>query len=358
MNNTDLVNNMLFQLIEGLGKWKRDLTIIPAELKKGHLMLVKLCLEHQSPVPSDIPSLVRLLQRPLIEWAVPMPAAIPFPSDAPLYIRNIGITSEAMDFLNDYHSPYESHQREVYQILQYCRNAEPQLEDIYRKIRTFLSNSNFSIITGARLHQFARSFHHPILAEHIFACFEDISNRISHFRRCSRCGWTLVWNGSKWQCGQEGLCGKITAQEDPQPLEYGGESVFRLKEGVHRYTLTPGLAETGLERRLTNKGYEVEMYPDVDRYDLAIRVKDRTYHIDVKDYKNPYSLAMYFNQLDSSSLDKYREGHVYIVIPAYRNKLTRQYIKQMRIWLEPEWRKVLRIVNESDMIRILGGAAK
>jgi ribosomal protein S27AE len=345
---------MLYQLIVGLQQWRMAPTIIPYELRKGHLMLAKMRLFANEEVPSDISSLIRFLQQPVLDWKIDL-TNVAFPEDAPLLIQHIGLSPEAMDFLQDYQSPYEAHQREVYEILQYCRHAEPPLVAIYSQIRLFLASPAHAVITGVHLHSFARSVHDPELSKRILECYEPIPDRISDFRKCNRCGWTLHFHNHQWRCGVEDICGQIEARGEPLELEHTREMFYRLKEGVHRYTLLPGLSELQLANRLTKKGYQVEMYPDVDRFDLAVHESDQVKYFDVKDYRNPSSLAAYFNQLDPAALEKYKKEHVYIVVPSYRKRNYRQYIRQVLNSLEPGIRKGIQIIDERAVLRIVGG---
>lgn len=354
MGTAEAVNNMLYQLIIGLQHLSGSPTQIPKELRKGHLMLTKMRLFSNQEVPSDIPSLIRFLQQPVSDWKIDL-TDVAFPHDAPLLIRNIGLSPEAMDFLQDYQSPYEAHQKEVYEILKYCRDAEPPLADIYSQIRMFLVSSANAIITGIHLNSFARSVHNPELSKKILECYEPISNQITDFRKCNRCGWTLKYHNHQWRCGVEDICGEIEARGEPLELEVSRDMLYRLKEGIHRYTLLPGLAEIQMANRLTKKGYQVEMYPDVDCFDLAVYVSQQIIYFDYKDYKNPASLAAYFNKLDPAALEKYKEEHVYIVVPSYRKRRFSQYIRQVMNSLEPGIRKGIQIIDESALLRIVGG---
>lgn len=354
MSTAETVNNMLYQLIIGLQQWRVSPTTIPNELRKGHLMLVKMRLFSNAQAPSDISSLIRFMQEPVSDWKIDL-TNVAFPQDAPLLIRHMGLSPEAMDFLQDYQSPYEAHQKEVYEILMYCRQAEPSLTVTYGQIRMFLSTPINAIITGIQLHSFARSVRDPELSKRIQACYEPISDDVTDFRKCNRCGWTLHFHNHQWRCGVEDICGQLESRGEPLELENSREMLYRLKEGVHRYTLLPGLAELQLANRLIKKEYKVEMYPDVDRYDLAVHESDQVIYFDVKDYRNPYSLAAYFNQLDSVTLEMYKEEHVYIVIPTYRKRSYRQYIRQVLNSLEPAIRKDIKIIDERAVLRIVGG---
>ncbi|MCU6796827.1 hypothetical protein OB236_32350 [Paenibacillus sp. WQ 127069] len=354
MSTAEVVNHMLYQLIIGLQQWRKVPATIPNDLRKAHLMLAKMRLSVSEEVPSDIPALIRFLLLPISDWKLDL-TNVAFPQDAPLLIQHIGLSPEAMDFLQDYQSPFEAHQQEVYEIVKYCRDSDPPLADAYSRIRLFLVSPANAVITGVRLLYFARSVSDPELSKRILECYEPISDPLSDFRTCNRCGWTLSFHNHQWRCGVEDICGHIEARGEPKELENSTELVYRLKEGVHRYTLLPGLAEFQLANRFTKQGYQVEMYPDVDRYDLAVHKSNQAVYFDVKDYRNPYSLAAHFNKLDAAALEKYKKEHVYIVVPSYRKRGYRQYIRQVINALEPAIRKSIQIIDERAVLRIVGG---
>jgi hypothetical protein len=53
---------------------------------------------------------------------------------------------------------------------------------------------------------------------------------------------------------------------------------------VWRYIVVPGASELRIAQVLTRAGATVELYPQLDRYDLDIAVEDRHWDVDVKEH--------------------------------------------------------------------------
>jgi hypothetical protein len=76
---------------------------------------------------------------------------------------------------------------------------------------------------------------------------------------------------------------------------------LRLRRGVWRYTLQPGLVELDLHKRLRRiPGVSVELWPELDRYDLRLRAGGSTWLVDVKDWTHASALAEYFRGSDGT----------------------------------------------------------
>jgi hypothetical protein len=86
-----------------------------------------------------------------------------------------------------------------------------------------------------------------------------------------------------------------------------------LKAALWKFTLQPGLLELALAEKLTEKGFEVLLWPDVDRTDLRIQFGDSTQDIDAKVWVSPYALAKHIEQI-SNQVSRW------IVIPDYQKQ--------------------------------------
>jgi len=88
--------------------------------------------------------------------------------------------------------------------------------------------------------------------------------------------------------------------------------LVRLKRGVWRYTVLPGLVELDLAARLRSiPEVTVTMWPQRDRYDLFVASGAHEWHVDVKDWSNQGTLANRLNSLDP-------ETKITIVVPDRR----------------------------------------
>ncbi|QKW28696.1 hypothetical protein HUT11_23265 [Streptomyces seoulensis] len=60
--------------------------------------------------------------------------------------------------------------------------------------------------------------------------------------------------------------------------------------GVWRFVVVPGASELRIERDLKGLGATVELWPDLDRYDLRVQVGEHEFRIDVKEYRSAHRL--------------------------------------------------------------------
>lgn len=86
-----------------------------------------------------------------------------------------------------------------------------------------------------------------------------------------------------------------------------------LNPALWKFTLQPGLLELSLAHALTERGYEVELWPNVDRTDLRIRIGQSTQDIDAKVWVSAHELAKHIEQIPSD-LPRW------IVIPDYQKQ--------------------------------------
>lgn len=70
-----------------------------------------------------------------------------------------------------------------------------------------------------------------------------------------------------------------------------------MRYGIYRYTMLPGLAELAAKDWLTKKGYKVTLFPQVDRFDLAVELDTHTVFLDMKDFKHRERLAWMVHRL-------------------------------------------------------------
>ena len=343
------LRDCLLNLIEGLKRWEENPNEVPAILRKGHKKLVKLLLHEGKKAPVDLPALIALLQLPVSKWGLPFEGV--YPLEAPVLVPNLGVSHHALEFLAIHESAEEAQAKEVWAIVQYCRGAEPPLEEKYRRVRTFLIRN--PVVSAMKLMSFRTELQDVELSKLLGVCYEEITEDLDRYRICPRCGWTLEYRRDGWRCGADDLCGSLVSRKELEKWEPTG-NLLRLKPGVYRYTMLPGLAELEGEEALTTKGYKVTLFPQVDRYDLAIHLGSHTVYLDMKDFSHPLTLANYFNRMQVYELEKYREDHIYVVIPQYRNKVYPGFARLVSNALLPHAR-YLRVINEKEIQAILEG---
>lgn len=140
---------------------------------------------------------------------------------------------------------------------------------------------------------------------------------------CPRCSWPMRVDATNVECASSACradgaryrrqpSGLVPLGSRTAPIPIAIADRVRLRRGVWRYTLLPGLVELDLARRLEAiAGTAVELWPQRDRYDLLVHRGDRTWRVDVKDWSSPVSLA---RSLQRRGV----EDGVWIVIPEHR----------------------------------------
>lgn len=317
------LEKMLFLLAKGVMKWQDTPKLIPKELNAGLLLLMKEASLAKAPFPTDYYALVNYMQKPLVAWQIPKLVEL-FDPDIVLLEQYCGLSPFFQEWLEDVVSVEESEQKEMKKILDYCRAHS--LDQDYRDIRVFIIKNPISSYTD--IINFSYNFDEK-LAAMVLECYEKVSPQSNKIVKCPYCGWTLKLQLGDWQCSTS-LCKQLTdfVQLEEIPLRKE-KQLWRLKKGIQRYTLIPGLPELKLKKSLEEKGYKVDLYPEVDKFDLRVSMLNLSIDIDVKDYTYPLGLAKHLNHV---SVDKYH-SNCYIVIPQYREQIYRNYQERVRSYL-------------------------
>jgi hypothetical protein len=119
---------------------------------------------------------------------------------------------------------------------------------------------------------------------------------------CSVCGPLYQRNGRLGSI-KPGACEKrCPSKLGWQPLDIEDNTLV-LKRGVHLYTCIPGATEIELYRWLADEVrptlsvlQQVDLWPMIDSYDLRLTFRENVWAVDVKDYKDPFTLGKYIKQ--------------------------------------------------------------
>ncbi|MCH6265337.1 hypothetical protein [Neobacillus citreus] len=333
---------LLFLLISGLKKWEENKETVPEKVHQGQRLFIRECAKSGVEPPIDLPNFVRLLERPSGEWGITNLQNL-FPPDASLLDKEIGVTIEAEDFLEDFQSPDEYEQSVMKRILLYCRDLT--LDSKYREIRTFLSNPKHAVIPFHKIYELKSKLNDVELAQLFHACYKEIEN-VDQYRQCPHCGWTLEWKNGHWRCNKESICHSLGDFKDLDYFPKTDQKLFRLIPGIHKYILLPGMSEIRLAEKLRKKGLMVTLYPNVDQYDIQAEANDKRIFMDVKDYRSPFQLAQYINR----NLHKL-EDEIWYVVPDYRVKLFPGYLDTVKSQLQNNETKLFNIVSEKQAIK-------
>ncbi|MEC0136457.1 hypothetical protein P4H94_06100 [Paenibacillus macerans] len=340
-------SDMLFHLITGIQKWQNNFGVIPDELYKGMLMFIQLSSELNTDPPVDLYHLMQILHKPSQEWGI-SDLKNDYPEQAPLLDKFVGLVADTDEFLNRFISPQDAEQQHMYDILKYCRDESRSLQAEYTMIRSFLSDPEHAVIAARELSQFVDAFQDPDLVNLIRSCYQEVTKDLSNYRKCPHCGWTMEYRNDRWRCNKEDVCHLLVDMEVLEPFLFGKQRVFRLTPGIQRFVLLPGMSELRMAERLRKKGYEVDLYPNIDTFDLSVKQNGHEFFLDVKDFKDPQTLANYFNDQSASYLEKYLD-QCFIVVPQYRDLLFRDYKKRSQMHLNDTAKQYIRIIMENEV---------
>lgn len=337
---------MIYEIMKGIDQWSENKSEIPAALYRGHLRFMKFTALNGGSVPADLHYFIGILQKPSREWGIHEIDKV-YDSGAALLDEYIGFTLEAEDFMNSFESPDEDDQNEMKKILNYCRKH--QLDKGYVSIRTFLSNPEHAVIDAfSLLESFPALTDDKQLNDLIFQCYEELPQSLNNYRKCPYCGWTLEWKKGNWQCNKENICHHLKDFEKVRFFEFNEtERIYRMKRGIQRYVLLPGMQEISLANQLRNQGYQVELYPEIDLFDLRIYNEGKAIDVDVKDYRSPALLANTFNQMSQKQLAKYHHDS-YVVIPYYRSAATVSYTTRFYQRLDKPFKDRIKLLTVNE----------
>jgi len=191
--------------------------------------------------------------------------------------------------------------------------------------------------------------------------FEDIPASCSHrlegqevFYPCPHCRWPLPGSADVLECPAP-ICrqagsqfrltpnGLVALSGLPAPRPVLLQDQVRLRRGIWRYTLLPGLVELRLADQLARMGATVELWPERDRYDLNVQVAGSEWRVDVKDWSNGVALTEHLLRHESAD-------RVCIVIPD-----TRSY--QLTILRDRCGRLATEFHTASQFARVIQAAA-
>jgi transcriptional regulator with XRE-family HTH domain len=268
------------------------------KLQRGLDRLVALCLLKGKTPPQGVPDLLNLCERPFSEWPLQdIPEDI-HPQDTLLcnrlptffcedYARNDRDIEAAL-----------SEERFMHQVFLECAGHSPT---IYTSLRQLLVMK--PVLTAS---EFLRSYIRPplnVIADLVKDAYEEAPAFMSHkgvYRCCPECGNLLMFSFDRgWLCRDESCTTEVVREgsavrEIPASSE---DKVYRLKHPLRRYVAAPGRVELKLREKLlglssSDMRYKVELWPNVDAYDLRLTFPDNEiWAVDVKDWASPYSLA-------------------------------------------------------------------
>lgn len=330
--DADEMRDILSKLSAGLWdllKLRRDSIsrdLYPKPLREGLSDLGGLAVRHGVKYfPRDLPEAFEFFHRKVGDWGFHLPPSANDIAEVFL-LEDQELTMDAEEyrdfFIESHHNPSaEREQMALRHVVDLCRLHE--WHNHYINFRESVIKS--PVIERMELIQKCKEF-----PSELADLFEGVYERVplnlivdGELHTCGTCGWTLRQTADDgWICGHY-RCRELSVTQG-QPLQRtidAGPSTYRVKEGIRRYTVSPGRFELALERRLKRVGLSPELWPESDRYDIRIVLPDsEAWAVDCKDMKIPSLWASKLNDLNFPSSPPWNAA--YYVYPDYRLTLT------------------------------------
>ncbi|WP_124726794.1 hypothetical protein [Staphylospora marina] len=297
--------------------------------------------------PSALNQWFEWLARPVGTWVDSSHEDL-FNLAEPVFDRRIkDISFAAFCFSQRFGSTDDYQTRPVLQVRDHCKQHHS--EEGYVRFRSILTQSKFAVLDQEDYVRLISDEKDLIIREQLMKCYERIDDW-REYRKCPRCGWTLHFERGEWRCGTYNACWKVSKHGFIHPKAFRfkkGSRVYRLKPGIHRSVLVPGLPEQRIYEKVRKTYPQAELYPNFDHDgDIRVDLGGCRVLFDVKSYLSPHGLAKHLE------LSKNGENVQVIVIPSeYEVEGGPLYVKRLKSRLSG--RKDLQIISERKIIRYL-----
>jgi hypothetical protein len=267
----------------------------PPEVQRALDRTALACLERGVEPPMSLPDLLSWCrERPVADWPVDLPVGVAGPDDLlldPDSSRPTELCYEWAEHVSD--TALVLYDREIIRAaLRLCR--EYGEEDAYTEFRRLLVTR--PTLTSAE--EWAVSMDHVLdpVKELLSRIYRPVPDSYLHggvYATCGRCRTLLtpLRDGGWWcerdRCRRRGRppVGRRIAKEEAGEL-------LQLVRPLRQFVTGPGQAEVHLEKRLTELGLKVRMWPAYDAYDVHVTFPDGwVWAVDVKDWAHPAFLG-------------------------------------------------------------------
>lgn len=321
---------IVFGIVKSLYKWENDHSIMPADMIYYHNKLTRQLIENGSTrFPGNLHEFIKLLRKPLNEWGVNLTGVVESMSEKRMLTVFGALNPEFVEWMNEIQSIENTEQKYMFEFLVTCRSLYKKTGDAafieyYRKGRSFICPDN-AIIEKLDLEEFLDKFPDELRKSlrNLYQPFDTAHDRVF---LCPICGYPVSFEFKKeGACGSE-ICKELKRDQEPKQLNVKNKKFHILTKGAYLFILLPSISENKIYNSLRQKYKDcmVELYPDIDLYDIRISKGNRIINLDIKDHKSPEKLVESIVQ--NSQIQKYNPEHqTFLVIPNYRKALNPVY---------------------------------
>lgn len=340
------------------GRENGNLAGLPASWRvaSGRLQLISLANHLTVRFPLTLDEQINWWSLPLNKWQFPQCEKwFSYEEDESppiLYDKQLGITDYCVNIAQEGDDPiYEQDTRAFVALRNKLKLAGK--ESVYREVRRFLIehstlDPNVSLSIDNNNEELLnyegelRSFYEAVPS---YYAINGIINL------CPRCGWTLKkTKEGRFECDTE-KCRKLIGEFEAKKKHIQSRKLMRVKRGIRRYIVDPGLTEMSLYRTIVKRylktNLKVELYPEFDKFDLRIQFEDgEVWVFDLKDWSCSASLA----QASPHFLDPHSWKKAFLVFPDYKSDA---YFDRFMYLYKPKAQKGVQVKSVAQTLKAI-----
>lgn len=259
--------------------------------------------------------------------------------------RYLNLTEEFSEKVSE-ENLLEAGQKLMYSLLRYIRKSDLEdKENIYREIRKFIIENYY--ISRIDFDKKIKKKYGNEIYKMLRAMYDYADDVKGEYLLCPVCGRELNLEDAK-----DGMCSRVCNYYINKKGLKPKKAVFkhrilRLNQGVYTYNLMSSIGEFEIYNKCLErfKTRTVELYTNVDEYDIAIKDSERniTINLDIKDARSPERLFKIL--LENTKIKKLENNQKrtfnYIVIPehreaVYNNEHAKGYTKELQKLINEE----------------------
>ena len=361
---------LLTSIIKMMLEWEQDFRQMPDDLKVVVNSLNSYLIHHTKIVPAkNIRGYINLLKSVTMrEFGFELDADL---SNSTLIDESGHINSGLKHWYETNIERDDVDQLLVRDFLLACRDEYKNTGNIeifkmYSEVRAFINPLNYCITHDQLMNLIGRYPDNSDIIAKTLEWYEPVKLKTDKNYVCPVCG-KLLDNDILKENRCTDMCMYYRDKDEllPQIKQTENDLKYKkLKRGLYTYTLLPGVSELRIFDRLCESFGEdkVKLYPEIDKFDIAIAFDNGRVLVDVKDFASPHELVdMLIEKQTLIKMEGVAENdYVYLVIPEHRKHLykggnyknivkkkLRHLTKQVLVVYEDElFKEVEDIVNE------------
>lgn len=321
----------LHNLIEVLYKWEEDLSNINIRrLNNSYYDIASLLINKNDVyVPNNFPDFIRFLNENKISAFARSEEIGEESLINERILLNGRLNPKLKQWYKEIESLKEEEQKAMLEFLFECRKYrgtknEARYCDFYREGRGLVNKDN-NIVTNLQFKALINNKFPRELREIIQRWRKDLNINSEEISVCPVCG-KIIDNSF----GHENYCSDICnyyIYKDNLSIENikidTSKQYSEFTNGIYQYILLPNIGEKLIyEHLLQFYDMEVEISPNMDEYDIRIKIDDKIINVDVKDISNPSVLVELLKQNNGiKKLLRSTDETRYLVVPNHRKNI-------------------------------------